>query len=301
MYGITETTVHCTYRQVHLEDVAVISRSVGRPLSGWNIYVLDENQCLLPVGVEGELYIGGAGVAGRYVNRPDLTQERFIKLLFCDNGYVYKSGDRGRYLPNGELEHLGRFDTQVKLRGFRIELDEIRAALLRCDGITAAVVVFDNANGDQARACLRGYVVATATIDTATIKKILRTQLPEYMVPTTVQVINAIPLTQNGKIDVNALLSLKIEDKLSPVLVTTDNNLKTDTLSIVIHAWEEILGVIPKETDNFFDLGGNSMLAARLKDKLEKQNFQGIRLRQLLTNPTPVAMVKLLLAQKVEG
>lgn len=301
MYGITETTVHCTYHQIRLEDAAIASRSVGRPLPGWNIYVLDENQHLLPIGVEGELYIGGAGVAGRYVNRPDLTKERFIRFPFRGDDFVYKSGDRGRYLPNGELEHLGRFDTQVKLRGFRIELDEIRAALLSYDGITGAAVVFDDAEGDQAKACLRGYIVAAATIDTETIKKTLRTQLPDYMVPTTLRVIDAIPLTQNGKINVNALLALEVENKLTAALVTIDDSLKADTLSIVVNAWEEILGILPKETDNFFDLGGNSMLAARLKTKLERQNFLGIRLRQLLANPTPLAMAKLLLTQGMES
>jgi amino acid adenylation domain-containing protein len=301
MYGITETTVHCTYRQVRLEDTAIISRSVGRPLPGWNIYVLDESQRLVPVGVEGELYIGGAGVAGRYINRPDLTQKRFIKCPFRGGGYVYKSGDRGRYLPNGELEHLGRIDTQVKLRGFRIELDEIRSALLSFDGITGAAVIFDSAEGDQARACLRGYIVTVASIDIATIKKALCTQLPDYMVPTTLRVIDAIPLTQNGKTDVNALLALEVEDKLMAVLATTDNSLKADTLSVVANAWKEIFGVLPKETDNFFDLGGNSMLAARLKIKLERQNFSGIRLRELLANPTPLAMANFLLIQSAEG
>lgn len=210
MYGITETTVHCTHRRIVPQDVVADTRSVGRPLPGWNIYVLDEHKRIAPIGVEGELYVGGAGVAGRYLNRPELTRERFVRIGLTQGAddLLYRSGDRGRYLPSGELEYLGRLDSQIKLRGYRIELGEIRSALLQSPQITAAAVILDNAGGDPAGACLRAYVVAKGDLDTASIKNRLRTILPGYMVPSTIAAVTQLPLTPNGKIDQRALLAL---------------------------------------------------------------------------------------------
>lgn len=302
MYGITETTVHCTYRRILPDDDAARARSVGRPLPGWSIYVLDEAKRVLPLGAEGELVVGGAGVAGRYLNRPDLTRERFIDHPFPSHGHgpVYRSGDRGRYLPNGELEHLGRLDSQVKLRGFRIELDEVRVCLLRHPGVTAAAVLFDSAGGDQAKACLRGYVVSDDSFEPDAARMALRTHLPDYMVPSSLRRVERLPLTRNGKVDTAALLALTPDDK--PFRPITERRAEgADALTAVVGAWQEVLGVPPEETDNFFDLGGNSMLAARLKAALERESFTGIRLRQLLAHPTPRAMADLLQSQRMEG
>ncbi|WP_220449607.1 amino acid adenylation domain-containing protein, partial [Nonomuraea longispora] len=228
MYGITETTVHVTAQTVTRGDAIAGSRSVGRPLPGWHVYVLDERGRPVPVGAPGEIHVGGTGVATEYLGRPELTAERFVPDPFA-GGRMYRSGDRGRLRPDGRLEHLGRLDTQVKVRGFRIEPDEIRNVLLDDPAVTSAAVVLRDgrpdapgrtdtaghatgggpaAGGEQAvdhaLARLDAYVTP-ADVDPAEVRRRAAKVLPDHMMPATVTALPALPLTANGKLDARAL------------------------------------------------------------------------------------------------
>ncbi|MFR9787945.1 amino acid adenylation domain-containing protein [Streptomyces sp. MB22_4] len=195
LYGITETTVHSTWTTVTPRMAETASRSVGVPLPGESLSIRDRAGRLLPPGVPGEIHVGGVGVALGYLGLDDLTAERFG--VDEDGTRVYRSGDRGRMLPDGTVEHLGRLDDQVKLRGYRIELGEVRAALLAADGVTAAAVVV---GGTPDAARLNAYVTP-AGVDPLTIRHRVRALLPEYMVPATITALGALPLTANGKLD----------------------------------------------------------------------------------------------------
>ncbi|MER5891285.1 amino acid adenylation domain-containing protein, partial [Streptomyces sp. NPDC001941] len=204
MFGITETTVHVTAQTVGRAEAMTGSRSVGPALPGWYLYVLDERRRPVPLNVPGEIYVGGEGVALEYLGRPGLTEERFVTDPFT-GGRMYRSGDKGRLRPDGRLEHLGRLDTQVKLRGFRIELDEIRNVLLDDPTVTAAAVVLGGTDGpDSAAARLDAYVVLDGG-DTADVRRRAAKVLPEYMLPSTVTALTALPLTANGKLDARRL------------------------------------------------------------------------------------------------
>ncbi|WP_420895036.1 non-ribosomal peptide synthetase, partial [Sorangium cellulosum] len=208
MYGITETTVHVTYRPLSSSDLEGGSSSpVGRPIPDLQVYVLDGSKQLLPVGVPGELYVGGAGVARGYLNRPELTAERFIQDPFRGEpaARLYRTGDLGRWLPDGELEHLGRIDHQVKIRGFRIELGEIESVLAQHPAVRDAVVIArEDAPGDKR---LVAYLVAReAPLPTVSeLRSHVQSKLPEYMVPAAFVELSALPLTANGKLDREAL------------------------------------------------------------------------------------------------
>ncbi|TDD04716.1 amino acid adenylation domain-containing protein, partial [Nonomuraea diastatica] len=223
MYGITETTVHVTAQTLARADAIAGSRSVGHPLPGWHVYVMDEQGRPVPIGAPGEIHVGGAGVATEYLGRPELTAERFVPDPFA-GGRMYRSGDRGRLRPDGRLEHLGRLDTQVKVRGFRIELDEIRSVLLDDPSVgSAAVVLRDSRPGDPPRTALPGdprgaagqaadhalarldAYVTPADADPAAVRRRAAKVLPDHMMPATITALPALPLTPNGKLDVRAL------------------------------------------------------------------------------------------------
>ncbi|RAM48109.1 MAG: non-ribosomal peptide synthetase, partial [Hapalosiphonaceae cyanobacterium JJU2] len=184
MYGITETTVHATYRALTIDDLENKGSTIGRSLPDLQLYILDCHLEPLPIGVAGELHIGGDGLARGYLNRPDLTQEKFISNPFStdSSARLYKTGDLARYLPDGNIEYLGRIDHQVKIRGFRIELGEIESVLTQHPQVQQAVVsVSEHSNEDKR---LIGYVVGEEeSVNTAQLRKFLQDQLPEYMVP----------------------------------------------------------------------------------------------------------------------
>ncbi len=212
MYGITETTVHVTYRPLSLADLGRAS-VIGEAIEDLQVYVLDGHGQPAPLGVSGELFVGGAGVARGYLGRPELTAERFVPDPFSaePGARLYRSGDLARRLPDGELEYLGRGDRQVKIRGFRIELGEIEAALLAHAEVREAVVTVREDTPDDKK--LVAYISAPEANSRTSyrLRKDLRERLPEYMVPSTFVFLNRLPLTPNGKVDVRALAALKSE------------------------------------------------------------------------------------------
>jgi amino acid adenylation domain-containing protein/non-ribosomal peptide synthase protein (TIGR01720 family) len=264
MYGITETTVHVTYRPILLNDVERRQGSViGVPIPDLYIRLLDDQGEPVPVGVPGEIYIGGAGVARGYLNRPDLTAARFITDPFDPSGMarIYRSGDLARRLPNGDIEFLGRIDQQVKIRGFRIELGEIEAAIASSYGIAdVAVIAREETSGEK---FLVAYVVATGcpTDFVDELRKALTAQLPDYMVPSHFILLDALPLNENGKLDRNALPAPRGDQIPRSTTARPVVPPRTDVERIIAEVWAEVLrlnqiGV----ADNFFELGGDSIL-----------------------------------------
>ncbi|WP_459502276.1 amino acid adenylation domain-containing protein [Bacillus sp. C1] len=259
MYGITETTVHVTYYPITQDDVQYSSRShIGTRIPDLEVYVLDACQQPVPIGVAGELYIGGAGLARGYLNRPELTAERFIPHPFSsDTGArLYRTGDLARYLPDGNLDYLGRIDHQVKIRGFRIELGEITFALNAHASIKEAVVIVrEDQPGDKR---LVAYVVGDGNVDEW--REYLKAELPSYMVPSGFVMMKAIPLTANGKVDHKAL---PIPDERGVEMeCVAPRNGKEEALATI---WKQVLGIQKVGIyDNFFEIGGDSILSIQI-------------------------------------
>jgi amino acid adenylation domain-containing protein len=279
MFGITETTVHVTAQTLTRGLALAASRSVGPALPGWHIYVMDEAGRLLPPGVAGEIYVGGAGVARGYLNQEELTAERFLPDPYT-SGTMYRSGDRGRLLPDGSLHHLGRIDNQVKIRGFRIELDEIRAVLLEDPGVRAAAVVVRQA--DSAAARIDAYIVP-AGLDTTDVRKRAASVLPEYMVPATVTALSALPLTTNGKLDTAKLPMPAVSAVSTKAGLPADND---DLARALQETWSEVFGVAVGLDDDFYHLGGNSLIAVRIGAATRARGLPSLGLRDLFRNPT---------------
>ncbi|MFL6137347.1 MAG: amino acid adenylation domain-containing protein [Frankiaceae bacterium] len=300
MYGITETTVHVTAQVVTRREALAGSRSVGRALPGWSVQVRDPAGRLVPPGVAGEIHVGGAGVADGYLHRPGLTAERFLPAP--EGGRLYRSGDRGRLLPDGRLEHLGRLDDQVKVRGHRIELNEIRSRLLDAPGVAAAVVVLREAvPGDRASARLDAYVVpagAGGDVDLGRVRRHLSAFLPDYMLPSTVTPLVALPLTGNGKVDLARLPEPRTSDAALTDGPPADGApVAGDGIErAVLAAWERLFGVRVRPDDTFFALGGNSLLAVRLAAALREQGLPTLALRDLYLNPTVPGLARVLAA-----
>jgi amino acid adenylation domain-containing protein len=278
MYGITETTVHSTAEEITRTAALAGSRCVGRAIPGWSLRVVDEGGNVLPPGCHGELVVGGDGVATGYLNRPELTAERFLTDAAGER--VYRSGDRGRLLPDGSVEYLGRIDNQVKVRGYRIELDEIRSALLAEPAVLAAAVVVGPGSADQPSAELHAYVVVRpdTTIDEGLLRRQLANRLPDFMVPSTVIAVDELPLNPNGKLDPARLPA-------RPTVVSRNAPLP-GIEGLVLEVWRGVLGREPDPDGNFFDFGGNSLLAQRVTTTLREQGVAGVPVRALYQHPT---------------
>jgi amino acid adenylation domain-containing protein len=302
MYGITETTVHVTYRPLTIADVNGTASVIGCPIPDLQVYVLDQHLQPVPVGVPGEMYVGGAGVTRGYLNRDDLTTERFIRDRFSHNPLVraglvnnicteqtisgqnppllYKTGDLARYLPNGDLEYLGRIDQQVKIRGFRIELGEIEALLASHPAVRESVVVVrEDVPGDKR---LVAYVIPKSeqSPSTAELRRFLKAFLPEYMVPSAFVQLDALPLTANGKLDRSAL---KAPDSARPELENAFVHPNTPEEKILAAVWAKVLGVEQVGiNDNFFALGGDSIRSIQVLALAKAQglNFSLVQLFQ---------------------
>ena len=261
VYGPTETTVYSSACRVERGEGAA---AIGGPIANTQLWVLDANMEPLPVGVSGELYIGGMGVARGYWQRPELTAKRSVPdpFVWAAGAGLYRTGDLARWLSDGRVECLGRLDQQVKIRGFRIELGEIEAALEQRAEVRQAVVVAREWASGQGRGESRlvGYVVAEGELSARDLRAHLSQTLPEYMVPSAFVFLEALPLTANGKVDRKALpppegILVRDEGYVAPLTATEQ------TLSGI---WTEVLGVERVGTeDDFFVLGGHSLLATR--------------------------------------
>ncbi|MFB8280469.1 amino acid adenylation domain-containing protein [Nocardia colli] len=284
MFGITETTVHVTSATIGRNAALVGSRSVGRALPGWSVHILDNEGHLVPPGVPGEIYVSGAGLALEYLRRPELTAERFVRDPFED-GRMYRSGDLGRLLPSGELEHLGRLDSQIKIRGHRIELGEIRSVIMESPGVVAAVVAMNNAE-DTAMARLDAYVVLFFGSASQLRQRIARL-LPDYMLPATITVLPELPLTANGKVDMANLpapapAAATVLGAGEPV---ADGNI--DSLSAeLLDVWRQVLRTPVGIDDDWFELGGNSLFAVRMAAAMRERGLPSPHPRTLYLNPT---------------
>ncbi len=281
MYGITETTVHVSYHRVTEAEIAEGSgRSlIGRPLPETQVWILDEGMNPLPVGVAGELYVGGSGVCLGYLNRPELNEARFVPHPFEPDRKLYRTGDLGRLRPDGVLEYLGRNDHQVQVRGFRVETGEIELALLSLPGVEKSVVLPRvESNGQTGLAAwLVGKEVANSRI-----REHLSTRLPEYMIPGWFTWVDTIPLTANGKIDRKALPEPG-KEATETVLVEP----RTPAEREIAAAWCEVLQLDRVGVDqNFFEVGGQSLKAVRLAGLLEQRHGWQFSLRDLFACPT---------------
>jgi amino acid adenylation domain-containing protein len=293
-YGPTEATVGVlTYRVEENKRAPITSTlPLGRPLANVQIYLLDQHLQPVPIGVQGELYIGGANMARGYLNQPALTAERFIPHLFstAPGARLYKTGDLARYLPDGNIEFLGRLDNQVKIRGYRIELGEIETTLAHHQAIRQAVVLArEDTSGDRR---LVAYCVPHhgCILDIRELRSFLQTQLPNYMVPAAFVVLNALPLTANGKIDRQALPA---PDQARPSLFEVFVAPRTPIEELLAGIWASVLKV---ETvgihDNFFALGGHSLLAVQVMSRLRKVFQVDVPLRALFDAPTVAGLAR---------
>ncbi|MES2732925.1 MAG: amino acid adenylation domain-containing protein [Bacteroidota bacterium] len=279
-YGPTENTVCVTLSDSPLcEDGRV---TIGQPLSNVQVYLLDKALQLVPVGVAGELYVGGRQVARGYLNQPILTQEKFIPDPFSQDsaGRLYKTGDMARWLPDGRIELLGRQDEQVKIRGHRIELGEVETALQQMAGVLQSVVVAQaDGNGSQR---LVGYVVMAEAFDAQVILSQLRGQLPEYMVPSLLMALDQLPLMPNGKVDKKALPNPTLAPRSQTYVAP-----RTHTEEKLAVIWQQLLKVEGVGIhDNFFELGGHSLLATRVVSAIRKELLLEVSIKDIFTHAT---------------
>ena len=293
MYGITETTVHVTYRPIDAADLFGGSM-IGIPIPDLQVYLLDEQGHSVPFGVPGEICVGGAGVGRGYLNRPELTAEKFIADPFSPKpgARLYKTGDLARYLPDGNLEFLGRIDQQVKIRGFRIELGEIEAVLNGHPAVRESVVIArEDVPGEKILAAY--LVVRQEPAPTATeLREFLLKKLPDYMVPAAFVKLEKLPLTPNGKIDRKALPGTD-ENRLGLGVQFVAPTTPTEVALAKI--WCELLGVNQIGIhENYFELGGHSLMAVRLINEISRQMKFDLPLRTLFQHPTIQELAKVL-------
>jgi hypothetical protein len=293
LYGPTETTIWSTLQRVERSDSASVP--IGRPIANTQVYVLDRWLNPVPMGVVGELHIGGVGLARGYWNRPELTAEKFVPDPFraSPGGRLYKTGDLARYLPDGTLEFLSRIDHQVKIRGFRIELGEIEAVLAEHQGVSESVVLArEDAPGHKR---LVAYVVAEkqAAPTVTELRNWVKERLPEYMVPSAFVMLQAIPVTPNGKVNRRAL---PVPDTLRPDLEQGYLAPRTPAEETLARIWADVLklervGV----NDNFFELGGHSLLATQVISRIRETLELDVPLRRMFERPVLADFAQLVL------
>ncbi|OYE01727.1 non-ribosomal peptide synthetase [Nostoc sp. 'Peltigera membranacea cyanobiont' 232] len=281
-YGPTEASVCATVAKCNSEDEKI---TIGRPIANTQIYILDSHEKPVPIGVPGELHIGGAGLARGYLNRLSLTQEKFIDNPFSDEAHsrLYKTGDLARYLPDGNIEYLGRIDNQVKIRGFRIELGEIEAVLSQHPSVHSAIaIVRVDTPGEQR---LVAYIVPQKDFvpTISELRQFLKTKLPPYMVPNAIVILESLPLTPNGKIDRRALPAPELARQVLDKFAAPRNPIE-EKLALI---WAEVLKVEQVGIhNNFFELGGHSLLAVRLMSRIQQQFRKNLPLTTLFQNGT---------------
>jgi len=317
-YGPTESTIGPTYYRIdgrgQTQDKIFESLKgqnsvpIGRPIANMRIYLLDANQQPVPIGIPGEIYIGGIGVARGYLNRPELTAEKFIadpfrsiqeiregstldnpvfgSLFYGDR--LYRTGDLARYLPDGNLEFMGRVDFQVKIRGFRIELEEIESIINQHVLVQQAAVIARGGKGDEKR--LIAYLVPEpgASVSINQLRTYLRQFLPEYMVPASFVILDTLPLNTNGKVDRKALPDI---NGTRPDLEAAYVPPQTELERVIAAIWQEVLNIEKVGlNDNFFDLGGHSLLLFKVHTRLEEALSRSVSMVDLFRYPTVSAL-----------
>jgi amino acid adenylation domain-containing protein len=271
--------------------------SIGRPIQNTTIYLLDKYFSPAPIGIPGELYIGGTALARGYFERPDVTADRFVPNPFEPGARMYRTGDLARYLPDGQIEFLGRIDHQVKIRGYRVELGEIESALNRLPDVLECVVVArDHAGNKQ----LVGYVVPEtgAMLQTQSLRQELKRHLPDYMVPAAFVFLEKLPITPSGKVDRRSLPTPDETQTSAPSPAVGEMPWLPIQLQLV-QIWEELLGVRPVGIrDNFFELGGHSLLAVRMMDRVEELTGKKLPVTELFNDATIAHLSELILENK---
>jgi amino acid adenylation domain-containing protein len=283
-YGPTESTIGCTVSVINRNDSLI---SIGKPISNTQIYILDVNRELLPIGIPGEIYIGGEGLARGYLNRADLAREKFIPNPFSSDpeATLYRTGDKARWLPDGNIEYLERLDDQVKIRGYRIELGEIESVLQRSGQIKQCVVLAKEEQSGNRR--LIAYVVTANGYDRSEIQAHMRRYLPEYMVPASIMELELFPLTSNGKIDKKLLpdpdaSALPLNEYAAP---------RNETEEKLTTIWKEVLNVDRVGiNDDFFKLGGHSLLIVKLGSLIRHEFSLNLPITTLFKYPTISAL-----------
>ncbi|HZH16513.1 MAG TPA: condensation domain-containing protein, partial [Archangium sp.] len=291
LYGPSEDTTYSTFALMRREEA---SPPIGKPLSNTQAYVLDASLQPVPVGVSGELYLSGLGLARGYLGRPELTAERFLPNPFSsDGGRMYRTGDKVRLLPDGTLEYLGRLDHQVKVRGFRIELGELDAVLSQHSAVQDVITLArEDVPGDKR---LVAYLVARESqhLDASELRSFLKSRLPEYMVPSAFMVLSALPLSPNGKVDRKALPAPETTRSEARTYVAP----RTPTEQLLASMWSQLLSLERVgSSDNFFELGGHSLLATQVVSRVRASFGVELPLRALFEAPTVES-----LALKVEA
>ena len=278
MYGPTETTIWSTIKEMTNED----DITIGTPIANTQVYILDSKMNIVPVGIEGELYIAGDGVGNGYLNRQELTEERYLKNPFVRNSIMYKTGDICKYKKDGEIYCMGRIDNQVKIRGLRIELDEIEKSIMKYNNINKCIVTGDK--DENGRQFIVAYLTITNHVSTNKLREFLKSLLPRYMIPSYFVVLDKIPYLNNGKVNKKALPKVDItykKDKKTEY-VAPRGNLELQLVS----AFQNILAISPIGIDdNFFELGGDSLLAINLQVELMKLKIN-VTYPEIFGNPT---------------
>jgi acyl-coenzyme A synthetase/AMP-(fatty) acid ligase/acyl carrier protein len=289
-YGPTETMGCCTFivDDHNFEGWKPATVPLGLPMSNQQLYILDRHLRPVPVGVPGELCMSGAGLTDGYFKQPQQTAEKFVANPFSKDpsARLYRTGDLARFLPDGNIEYLGRIDHQVKIRGFRVEPEEVEAAIKLHPDIAQAVIVPED--GQSGEKLLAAYVVPTKTLDSGELRSLLRKRLPDYMVPSRLVMLKALPLNRNGKVDFPALAAIKEEESAGEREFAVPRNPVEEQLAEI---WAEVLqqehvGV----HDNFFELGGHSLLATQIISRIRSSFRVQFPLLNFLEKPTIAEM-----------
>ncbi|WOD37581.1 amino acid adenylation domain-containing protein [Nodosilinea sp. E11] len=287
VYGPTENTTFSTWYEIQEVSQNAATIPIGKAIANTQVYVLDAHFNPVPAGVIGEIYLGGNGLAKGYLNRPDLTAEKFVDCSSVTgaqetiNGFLYKTGDRALYHPDGNLEFLGRVDNQIKIRGFRVELGEIEQAIAQYSSVQTVVVVVREIDQDRQ---LVAYIVPSAVevISKQELRSLLKKRLPVYMIPAAFVVLDALPLTANGKVDQKALPPPALH-RAEPSLMAAPT---TSLEATLVEIWVKLLGQQVGIDDNFFELGGHSLLATQFVSRVRDRLHIELPLRTIFETPT---------------
>lgn len=293
-YGPTEATIGVTIHEPshYTENQSISCVPVGRPIANTSIYLLDQYLHPTPIGVPGELYISSVSLARGYLNQPELTAEKFIPHLYSQipGERLYKTGDLARYLPNGDIELLGRIDNQVKIRGFRIEIGEIEARLNQHPQVREAVVMVQGDELDDKR--LIAYVSSDLEqeLTVTQLRNFLQEKLPEYMLPSAFVILETLPLTANGKVDRKSLSALEI---IRPNLEVAYVMPQTEAEQTIANIWQQALNVEKIGIhDNFFELGGHSLLMVKVHSQLRQIFKTELSILDMFRYPTISSLVE---------